>query len=230
MLYERGKAWHTLLAAAIVLPILVFLGARGPVLILWLAMDLFCLEKICSDSVAWQQSCCCVYKCLTSTTLCSINACNRLSVATTTVWENGLSTLNLHGAPFRSTPLLGVGFGGFGMFHRDVDERCYPHNIILEIWAELGLVGTWGFLVGHVCLPPDRYVPTRLTISLLVCFYLLQLMKSSSFVDSKYLFIFVGLLFTTAHEAKNVLIVDYGCGNVGSLKTMLSRLKCDVSV
>lgn len=29
---------------------------------------------------------------------------------------------------------------------------------------------------------------------------------------------------------KNVLIVDYGCGNVGSLRTMLSRLKCDVSV
>jgi O-antigen ligase len=44
---------------------------------------------------------------------------------------------------FAAHPLLGVGTGGFGAFA--TDQERYPHNIVLEAAAELGIVG--GLLV-----------------------------------------------------------------------------------
>jgi hypothetical protein len=43
-------------------------------------------------------------------------------------------------------PFFGIGLGGFGplMFH--LDGRFYPHNIVLQILSELGLVGLALFL------------------------------------------------------------------------------------
>lgn len=43
-------------------------------------------------------------------------------------------------------PVLGVGLGGFGPLMFGVDGRLYPHNIVLQVLSELGLVGLVLFL------------------------------------------------------------------------------------
>jgi O-antigen ligase len=36
---------------------------------------------------------------------------------------------------------IGDGIGSFGLRHLNEDVRDYPHNLLLEVWFELGLVG-----------------------------------------------------------------------------------------
>ena len=43
-------------------------------------------------------------------------------------------------------PLFGVGLGGFGPLMFGVDQRLYPHNVVLQILSELGIVGIVLFL------------------------------------------------------------------------------------
>jgi O-antigen ligase len=44
-------------------------------------------------------------------------------------------------AAFLSRPFVGVGAGGIAMFATDEQSRLYPHNMVLEVVAETGLVG-----------------------------------------------------------------------------------------
>ena len=37
--------------------------------------------------------------------------------------------------------LMGLGIGSFGILFNGVDERNYPHNVILELWFEIGIIG-----------------------------------------------------------------------------------------
>lgn len=198
MLYERGNTRHTLLAVAIVMPILVFLGARGPVLILLAGYGFLLLRKNLLRLFGMATIVLLFLQTFDiNNTLLHQRFQSALSGNDDSLGERFVYFESAWDA-IQSTPLLGVGFGGFGVFHRDVDDRCYPHNIILEIWSELGLVGV--VIFGGVCLFAARQIRFNKCYTLLLVFTLLQLMKSSSFVDSKYLFIFVGLSFTTAHE------------------------------
>lgn len=45
--------------------------------------------------------------------------------------------------------LIGLGIGGFGMyyFHYDANRGWFPHNILLEVGSELGLVGLAAFVL-----------------------------------------------------------------------------------
>jgi len=50
-------------------------------------------------------------------------------------------------ARFWDRPLIGWGPGSFGWVTWGSDERAYPHNIVLEIACELGLVGLAAFVI-----------------------------------------------------------------------------------
>lgn len=47
---------------------------------------------------------------------------------------------------FFEHPISGVGVGGFSVYFSGKDLRKYPHNIILEIASELGIIGISSFL------------------------------------------------------------------------------------
>lgn len=52
--------------------------------------------------------------------------------------------LNSYGSAIKAIsqhPLLGLGVGGFSVYHSGIDQISYPHNIFLEIWCELGVLG-----------------------------------------------------------------------------------------
>ena len=44
-------------------------------------------------------------------------------------------------------PLLGLGVGGWSVYYWGKDERAYPHDLLLEISTEEGLVGIFGFAI-----------------------------------------------------------------------------------
>jgi len=50
---------------------------------------------------------------------------------------------------FYENPILGLGIGGFSIYYSGIDRRLYPHNMILEVGSELGILGlaSYFFLV-----------------------------------------------------------------------------------
>lgn len=88
------------------------------------------------------------------------------------------------------TAIFGYGIGSFGLLYQGVDERSYPHNILLEVWFELGLIG----LILLCLIIFLGYKSTKMIIIKSILFYLiLNLMKSNSFVDAWIFFLFLGV-------------------------------------
>jgi O-antigen ligase len=58
------------------------------------------------------------------------------------------------GEAIQQRPVLGLGLGGWSLFYRGEDVRDYPHNLLLEITVEQGIVGLLAFtlLVGAVLI------------------------------------------------------------------------------
>jgi O-antigen ligase len=68
---------------------------------------------------------------------------------------------------FWENPLIGLGFGGWPMYHGLGDVSYHPHNIFLEIMAETGTVGLLFFLAFlFVCLKGLKLNNIRSNLSL----------------------------------------------------------------
>ncbi len=46
----------------------------------------------------------------------------------------------------KKSPVLGYGLGSWGLYYFNLDIARYPHNIILETWFEIGIIGVVLFL------------------------------------------------------------------------------------
>ncbi|UCH96086.1 MAG: O-antigen ligase family protein [Candidatus Aminicenantes bacterium] len=78
--------------------------------------------------------------------------------------------------------LFGLGIGSFGILYDGVDERNYPHNVILEIWFELGILGVAMFaLLLFIYFKKVRF---NLNFVLIFGYLLLNGLKSYSLADS----------------------------------------------
>ncbi len=83
--------------------------------------------------------------------------------------------------------ILGYGIGSFTVVTTGVDERGYPHNIILEVWFELGMVG----LIVFVCflLSCAFAIKNASLYGMIIFLYLmLNALKSSSLTDLRIMF------------------------------------------
>jgi len=95
--------------------------------------------------------------------------------------------------PFESltTFFMGNGIGSFGIIYMGIDQRAYPHNIILETFFELGFIGLFlGFLIILALL--KKFNIKKNIFSLLLLFAFLNAMKSSNLTDLWILFSFIG--------------------------------------
>lgn len=102
------------------------------------------------------------------------------------------------------SPIWGSGVGQFSVAVTGEDVRLYPHNIILELGAELGLIGVliFAMMIGVafakpvVTLGAQRGLARTATRYLLVvcCFALLNAMLSGDINDNRMLFTSVALL------------------------------------
>ena len=81
---------------------------------------------------------------------------------------------------------FGLGIGSFGILYEGLDERLYPHNAILEIWFELGIVGVICFVL--LVLLYFKKIRFNLNFLLIFVYLFLNSMKSYSLVDSRVMF------------------------------------------
>lgn len=110
-----------------------------------------------------------------------------------------------------NSPILGHGTGSYAFDKNGVDEREYPHNVILELLYENGVIGACIFLcfVYVVCWKwkqSRRYIINYLGDSqlhafssisvLLFIFAFLQAMKSSDIEGNRLMFFCAGLMMS----------------------------------
>ncbi len=84
--------------------------------------------------------------------------------------------------------ILGYGLGSFSNEFNNEDKRLYPHNIILEIFFELGIIGLLiilGLVLTNIKIFKN-YLSNFALLAVIVLF--LNAMKSSSIVDLRVLF------------------------------------------
>src|SRR5690606_16839831 len=93
--------------------------------------------------------------------------------------------------------VFGFGIGSFGVQYTGYDERFYPHNIVVELMLELGLVGLVLFLLPYVVVTLSwRTIirePAGWGVIALLAYELCNLMKSFTYADARMLYFSLGL-------------------------------------
>jgi len=92
--------------------------------------------------------------------------------------------------------LFGYGFGSYGILTLGKDVRSYPHNVLLEVWVELGFVGVVVFLlfIGNIFILSKKSFSFSFFVML---FIFLNMMKSSSISDMRIYFAFMSMMIIT---------------------------------
>lgn len=109
------------------------------------------------------------------------------------------------------SPIWGHGIGSWPTLMLGMDERGYPHNIIMEILVELGLIGMliFGFLICRTFfnigkLAFNKEDKLALIIFILFCNVLFNAMISGDISDNRILFVVVGLAAYRGLYAKRI--------------------------
>jgi len=123
----------------------------------------------------------------------------------------------------KTFPLIGQGTGSFGLSYHGEDIRAYPHNILLELGSENGIIGIGLFLIiaGYafgikmVKLLTATGVERIFTRALLVLgfFMLFNSMFSGDINDNRMLFTFIalnGVKLSLSEERKEKHIEEEG--------------------
>ncbi|MEX2595728.1 MAG: O-antigen ligase family protein [Salibacteraceae bacterium] len=92
------------------------------------------------------------------------------------------------------TFFFGYGVGSYGKIYTGEDSRGYPHNILIETWFEMGLVGVV-LLVLFMILVVKNMKFDNVYIMAMLVFMALNVLKSSSLIDLR---VFFGFLALTA--------------------------------
>ncbi|MFD3446621.1 O-antigen ligase family protein [Microbacteriaceae bacterium 4G12] len=101
---------------------------------------------------------------------------------------------------FEENPIMGNGIGGFGYTYNGSDTRGYPHNIFLELMAELGVLGGLVFLLLLIkCIKPyflagSKRNHTQYALFIIFLFYFLNANVSGDLNDNRVMFCFLSLL------------------------------------
>lgn len=116
-----------------------------------------------------------------------------------------------------SAVLVGFGTGSWGWVVNGYDERSYPHNIVLEILFENGLIGLVFFsLLFSVSIwaALKSWRPHFIVIVALLCYEVLNFMKSFTISDARMLFFLMGVLIAEGLRSKrecSLLKDQYEC-------------------
>jgi oligosaccharide repeat unit polymerase len=113
-----------------------------------------------------------------------------------------ISMYNLAWVLWKSSPVFGVGPGGFGTAFSGEDVRSYPHNIFLELGTDTGLVGVALFTgivfmvlgTGYYLYRQSRNNNVIRFLFLGFFFLLLNSLVSGDLNDNRFLFAFMPLL------------------------------------
>jgi O-antigen ligase len=112
-------------------------------------------------------------------------------------------------------PVFGAGFNSSGilLYPGNDSEISYPHNIYLETWFESGIFSFISLVILSVYFYGNFFYYSaykkediRLFILGVVCYYLLNGLKSNSYVDLRLMFFFMGLFvfLKNKHEVEPI--------------------------
>ena len=125
--------------------------------------------------------------------------------------ESLLVRLDLFKSSFKAfyeNPIIGLGIGGFSTYYSGVDCRLYPHNMILEIGSELGILGlTSYFFLLAFCLTyfltlrkkytkKGKYYFLLIAILAAFIFMFLNTMISGDINDNRLFFVWFGIIYS----------------------------------
>ncbi|MEO0085746.1 MAG: O-antigen ligase family protein [candidate division WOR-3 bacterium] len=118
---------------------------------------------------------------------------------------------------FAAHPLFGTGIGGFDALFSiaDTGRGDYPHNVFLEVAAELGLAGLAAFLLlmsrslrrplrahlSAVRRPDTSFAALPLFVIALTCYALVNSLFSGDLNDNRLLFAALGMCFIRLEKA-----------------------------
>jgi O-antigen ligase len=108
---------------------------------------------------------------------------------------------------FSENILLGNGLGSFGLYVTGTDMKLYPHNIVLELLSETGVVSILILLIFILSL--SKKIINNDIIFMISLYAFMNVMKSNSFEELRMFFGFlaVGLLY--AREIENTSIKKF---------------------
>jgi len=102
---------------------------------------------------------------------------------------------------WRAKPVIGGGLGILAALRGTPDVRCYPHNLVLELLSELGLLGAFLFgmlvIVAVKALGPVDVLgrdPWRMLVAMLFANAMLNALVSGDIPDNRFLFAVLGLM------------------------------------
>lgn len=94
-----------------------------------------------------------------------------------------------------SETIIGHGIGSFGIIYHDIDIKAYPHNIFLEIFFELGVIGLAIFSIALLrTFQYGRMSENVFKVIFLFLFF--NALKSSSLVDLWVFFGSMGMIYS----------------------------------
>jgi O-antigen ligase len=117
-------------------------------------------------------------------------------------------------AAFDSSPFIGIGLANYGLFMEGYHNESYPHNFILEILVENGLLGGLPFLVcvGLIFIKSTGNKTWSLLLYVFVC-----LLMSYSYASSNefYFTLTLAIIFTGINNIKNEDIRNHSSSSFG---------------
>ena len=100
---------------------------------------------------------------------------------------------------WKNNPILGDGFGSYAINYTGIDERYYPHNIILEVLSELGFIGfaIFGALLVLPFFLHNVLKSNHLQVCVLLMFIytFLNANTTGDINDNRMIFTFLALLY-----------------------------------
>jgi len=101
---------------------------------------------------------------------------------------------------FYENPLFGSGIGSYSAIYGK-GLRAYPHNIILELLAEIGLIGLFLFFL-VVISPAFSRLNLPLFLKILFLFVCIQYLKSGTYSEMKDFYFILILIYIFISEKK----------------------------
>ena len=197
---------------------LIVTGARGPLIFLILSILIFLLFKIFQGNYkVTKNSIKYTIATLCFTSLLVLPLLNKIDI--TTFVERTMSRLtSLENISSDSSAgdrliqakytidslnpknfIIGHGFGSYGYERAKLDQRLYPHNILLEILFEIGIIGI--FIFSYFIFIIVRRISTGMHF-ILFLFLFLNSLKSLSLVDSRLMFGIFSLILLSSINTK----------------------------
>ena len=101
----------------------------------------------------------------------------------------------------KSDFLFGLGLGGYN--NQEIRQLKYPHNILLEIFTELGFVGFISFIL-YLFILFKKVLKLNIVLGILVLISFSFSMFSGSMMDQKLLFICSCFIFLNISQTNNI--------------------------